>query len=96
VHWSEGLFGYFPSYALGHLISAQLSEAMERDLGPIEQQLAEGNDATLGQWLQEHVYPLGRSVNAEQLVERVSGQALSAAPFLAYLEHKLNRLAATA
>lgn len=95
VHWSEGLFGYFPSYALGHLISAQLAEAMERDLGPIEQLLADGNDAALGQWLQERVYPLGRSVNAEELVERVSGQPPSAAPFLAYLEQKLNRLAAT-
>ena len=95
IHWAEGLFGYFPSYALGHLISAQLSEAMERDLGAIEARTAAGDEAALAQWLGQHVYPLGRSVNAEQLVEQVTGQPLSAAPFLAYLEHKLNRLEAT-
>lgn len=92
VHWSEGLFGYFPSYALGHLISAQLSEAMEMDLGPIETSLANGQDHLLIDWLAERVYPLGRSVNAEQLVEKVSGSTLTAEPFLKYLELKLERL----
>ena len=92
VHWSEGLFGYFPSYALGHLISAQLSGAMEADLGPIEARLANGEDQLLVHWLAERVYPLGRSVNAEQLVELVTGSTLTAEPFLTYLEQKLERL----
>ena len=92
VHWSEGLFGYFPSYALGHLISAQLSGAMEADLGPIEARLANGDDQMLVNWLAERVFPLGRSVNAEQLVELVTGSALTAEPFLTYLEQKLDRL----
>jgi carboxypeptidase Taq len=94
VHWSEGLFGYFPSYALGHLVSAQLSEAMERDLGPIEVRLEAGDEAALRGWLAERVWPLGRSVNGEELVERVSGRPLSADPFLTYLERKLERLEA--
>jgi len=93
VHWSEGLFGYFPSYALGHLISAQLSECIEAELGPIETILANDNDAQLGAWLQQRVYPLGRSVNAGELVEQVSGKPLSHAPFGRYLGHKLERLA---
>lgn len=59
VHWSEGLFGYFPSYALGHLISAQISETIEGQLGPIESLLAAGDDAALGHWLKQRVYPLG-------------------------------------
>jgi carboxypeptidase Taq len=93
VHWSEGLFGYFPSYALGHLISAQLSETLEAELGPIEAILEAGNDAQLGSWLQQRVYPLGRSVNAAELVEQVSGSPLSHEPFVAYLRQKLERLA---
>ena len=93
VHWSEGLFGYFPSYALGHLISAQLSETLERELGPIEALLEAGRDAELGQWLQQRVYPLGRSVNAAELVQQVSGQPLSPEPFERYLRQKLERLA---
>jgi len=93
VHWSEGLFGYFPSYALGHLISAQLSETIEAELGPIETLLAAEGDAQLGAWLQQRVYPLGRSVNAAELVEQVSGHPLSHEPFVAYLNQKLERLA---
>ena len=93
VHWSEGLFGYFPSYALGHLISAQLSASLESELGSIESILENGGEATIGGWLQQRVYPLGRSVNAEQLVQRVCGQPLSHRPFVAYLQDKLERLA---
>ena len=92
IHWAEGLFGYFPSYALGHLISAQLAEAMERDLGgsgSIELAIAAGEEAHLRQWLERQVYPLGRSVNAEELVEQVSGVPLSAVPFLTYLRKKM-------
>ncbi len=92
VHWSEGLFGYFPSYALGHLISAQLAQAMERDLGPIEELVASGQEGALRDWLGRHVHRLGRSVNAEELVAAVSGRPLQADAFLAYLEAKLERL----
>ena len=93
VHWSEGLFGYFPSYALGHLISAQLSETIETELGPIETLLEADGDAQLGEWLQQRVYPLGRSVNAAELVEQVCGQPLSHEPFVVYLKQKLAKLA---
>jgi carboxypeptidase Taq len=97
IHWAEGLFGYFPSYALGHLISAQLAETMEQELGgqgAIEAAIAAGKESSLRDWLASRVYPLGRSVNAEELVEQVSGQRLSAAAFLRYLRNKLERLQA--
>lgn len=96
IHWAEGLFGYFPSYALGHLIGAQLAEALERDLGPMEDLIAAGEEIRLQAWLGRHVWPLGRSVNGEQLVERVTGRPLSAAPFLTYLRAKLEALMAGA
>jgi carboxypeptidase Taq len=91
IHWAEGLFGYFPSYALGHLISAQLAEALEREWGDgaIEAAIAAGQESRLRDWLAHRVYPQGRSVDAEGLVEQVSGAPLSAAPFLRYLRHKL-------
>lgn len=93
VHWSEGLFGYFPSYALGHLISAQLAEALEQQIGPIEAKVSAGAEAEILAWLAAQVWPLGRSVNGEQLVQQVSGRPLEAGPFLAYLETKLDALA---
>ena len=102
VHWSEGQFGYFPSYLLGHLISAQLSEALIsslRDEGfsdsdPIEACVREGNESTLLNWLRESVHIHGRRINAEELVKMVSGKPLSSEPFLNYLDTKLENLKA--
>ena len=92
IHWAEGLFGYFPSYALGHLISAQLAEAMAAEIGPIEARIAAGEEASLQAWLADKVWPLGRSVNSEELVEAVSGRPLSAEPFLDHLRRKVAEL----
>jgi carboxypeptidase Taq len=97
IHWAEGLFGYFPSYALGHLISAQVAEAMEADLGgagAIEAAIAAGEEQRLRGWLAERVWPLGRSVNSEELVQQVSGAPLNAQPFLRYLSAKVEALQA--
>ncbi len=100
VHWSEGQFGYFPSYLLGHLISAQLSEAMAdslRDSGileedPIDFCIGQGNEFSLLSWLREKVHLHGRKMNAEELVEKVTGLPLSSSAFLNYLKKKLELL----
>ena len=95
IHWAEGLFGYFPSYALGHLISAQLAETLEQELGgpgSLDAAIDGGTVEPLQAWLAGRVWPLGRSVNAEQLVERITGRALSAGPFLSYLRAKVEQL----
>jgi carboxypeptidase Taq len=93
IHWAEGLFGYFPSYALGHLISAQLAQSLEAELGPIDARVANGDEAALRGWLAREVWPHGRGCDGEELVQRVSGRPLAAEPFLTYLKHKLERLA---
>ena len=92
IHWAEGLMGYFPSYALGHLISAQISETFEQENGSIQALISSGDELKLQAWLGKTVWPLGRSVNAEELVEKVSGRPLSAQPFLAYLRTKVAEL----
>ncbi|MBM5801315.1 MAG: carboxypeptidase M32 [Cyanobacteria bacterium K_DeepCast_35m_m2_023] len=95
IHWAEGLFGYFSSYALGHLISAQMAQTLERDFGgagAVDQAVASGEDGALQHWLAQHIWPLGRGVNGEQLVQQVTGKELSCQPFLAALEAKLERL----
>ena len=94
VHWSEGLFGYFPSYLLGHLISAQLSEAMESSIGEPEVHIRNGGTDVMLNWLRQHVHPIGRALNAEQLVEKVSGKPLTADSFLRYLENKIDNFGA--
>ena len=93
VHWSEGLFGYFPSYLLGHLISAQLSEAMETEIGSPEEHIAAGDVTPMLGWLRQNVHGVGRALNAEDLVQQVTGRPLDSAAFLRHLTAKLNRLA---
>jgi len=82
THWAAGAFGYFPSYALGCLIAAQLWEALERDLGPQDEGLARADVAAIRGWLAERVHRHGRRLDTEPLVEHATGRGMEAAPFL--------------
>ncbi len=85
VHWGAGSFGYFPSYALGCLIAAQLWEAMEAELGPREEDLREGLVAPIQGWLAEHVHRYGRRLDTIPLLEKATGHGLQIEPFLRYV-----------
>ncbi len=85
VHWGAGSFGYFPSYALGCLIAAQLWEAIEAAIGPREDALRVGEVAPIQAWLAEHVHRHGRRLDTLELVQRATGQQLSVEPFLRYV-----------
>ncbi|HEX8714829.1 MAG TPA: carboxypeptidase M32 [Solirubrobacteraceae bacterium] len=85
VHWGAGSLGYFPSYALGCLIAAQLWEAIERDLGPREEDLRRGEVAPIQMWLAERVHRYGRRLDTLPLVERATGRPLAVEPFLRYV-----------
>ncbi len=90
VHWSEGAFGYFPSYLLGHLISAQISYQMEKDIGLIENFIENGEYEKIIIWLKNNIHKYGRSVNSMELVRNVTGKELTSDYFLKYLETKIN------
>jgi carboxypeptidase Taq len=85
VHWGAGSFGYFPSYALGCLIAAQLWEAMEAAVGPREDALRRGEVSEIQAWLAEHVHRHGRRLDTLALVEAATGQAPTVEPFLRYV-----------
>jgi len=85
VHWGAGAFGYFPSYALGCLIAAQLWEALQAELGPREEDLRRGEVAPIQRWLAEHVHRYGRRLDTLPLVEQATGAALEIKPFLHYV-----------
>jgi carboxypeptidase Taq len=85
VHWSGGSFGYFPSYALGVLIAAQLWEAMQAQIGSREEDLRRGEVAPIQRWLGEHVHRYGRRMDTIPLLERATGNALEIEPFLRYV-----------
>jgi carboxypeptidase Taq len=92
VHWSCGLLGYFPTYTLGNLRSAQLFEAARSGLPGLPGDIRAGRFAPLRTWLRENVYRHGRSLDGDALMESVTGKKTSAGPFLAYLEAKYSEL----
>ncbi|HEY1690149.1 MAG TPA: carboxypeptidase M32 [Solirubrobacteraceae bacterium] len=85
VHWSAGAFGYFPSYALGCLIAAQLWETLEAELGPREDDLRKADARAVQGWLGERVHRYGRRLDTLPLVERATGRGLTVEPFLRYV-----------
>jgi carboxypeptidase Taq len=86
IHWGAGSFGYFPSYALGCLIAAQLWEAMETEIGPRDRELRRGEVAPIQRWLGERVHRYGRRLDTLPLLEQVTGSGLEIEPFLRYVE----------
>ncbi|QEC48698.1 carboxypeptidase M32 [Baekduia soli] len=85
VHWGSGAFGYFPSYAMGAIIAAQLWEQLESDLGPQDDALAVGEVTAVRHWLGEHVHRHGRRLDTEPLVEQATGRGLDVEPFLRHV-----------
>ncbi|GAA4434973.1 carboxypeptidase M32 [Bremerella cremea] len=92
VHWSAGLMGYFPTYSLGNIYSAQLIEQAREDLGDLDAMFASGEFMPLLDWLRENVHQLGQCYPGDQLVERVCGDPIDSAPLIRYLRSKLGPL----
>ena len=89
VHWSEGAFGYFPSYLLGHLISAQISSQMENEIGLIDNLVEDGEYEKIILWLKNNIHNYGRSVNSMELVKNVTGEELTSNYFVNHLRSKI-------
>jgi carboxypeptidase Taq len=87
IHWSMGAFGYFPSYALGNLISAQLFGKLKRELS-FEKEVAEGNFQPLLSWLQKNAHARGCELTLMELVREVTGEQLTPVAFMQYLKEK--------
>jgi carboxypeptidase Taq len=88
VHWSCGLFGYFPTYTMGNLYAAQISAAVERELGPLDSKIRAGEFAPIREWLREKIHRHGREFPAAELARRATGEELNPEYFLKYLEGK--------
>jgi carboxypeptidase Taq len=89
VHWPAGAFGYFPTYSLGNVIAGQLWEAAGRDLGDLPGQIADGDLASLGGWLREHVHRYGRRLSPTEVLERAGCGELSVEPLLEHLRERV-------
>jgi carboxypeptidase Taq len=90
VHWSAGMLGYFPTYALGNLVAGQLWERAHADIGDLDERIAAGELGPLREWLRDRVHRHGAKFEAGELLERVTGAQISVGPFVAYLKGKLS------
>ncbi len=88
THWAMGSFGYFPSYALGNIVAAQLLEGAKKDIPGLMEQVAKGNFDKLHDWLQKNVYDYGQKYHTGELVERATGKKLSTEDYIAYMREK--------
>ncbi|HBB67344.1 MAG: hypothetical protein A2X28_04500 [Elusimicrobia bacterium GWA2_56_46] len=92
VHWSQGMFGYFPTYTLGNLISAQLFNSMKKDLGSIDTLVEKGDFTPILGWLRKKIHSQGRKYKPEELLEKATGERLSVRPFVEYIKAKYAEL----
>lgn len=92
VHWSAGIFGYFPTYALGNLVSNQLWEKINQDIPELSSQIQNGNFAELLAWLRENVHRHGAKFKPQHLVKRIVGSKIAPEAYLKYLNDKFGAI----
>lgn len=88
VHWSCGAFGYFPSYALGHLYSAQFATTFEEEKGSLNSFIEKGELGTVLKWLGDKVHKHGAEHDPLDLITKLTGKPLSSSYFVRYLNGK--------
>ena len=90
-HWSGGMIGYFPSYALGSAYGAQMLRKMKQEID-VDACMAEGNFAPINQWNKEHIWKHGCLFKPNELLERVLGEPFDPFVYTDYLEAKFSEL----
>ncbi len=92
VHWSGGMIGYFSTYALGNLISAQLWEVINRDIPDLPDQIRQGEFSSLLTWLRQKIHVHGAKFEPQELVQRVTGSKIDPAAYVRYLQAKFGQI----
>ena len=92
IHWSAGLFGYFPTYTLGNLFGAQLFATAREQLGDLDEAFAKGEFQPLREWLRENVHRQGCRYWSNDLIHQVTGSAPTHLPLIASLRGRFGEL----
>jgi carboxypeptidase Taq len=92
IHWSYGAIGYFSTYALGNLVSAQLWEKINKDIRNLDDQIRKGDFSELLGWLRKNIHQHGQKYEPQTLVERVTGSKISPQPYVRYLTKKYSEI----
>jgi carboxypeptidase Taq len=92
THWASGLYGYFPTYALGNIYTGQLIAALAKDMQDWRSRIAQGNLEDINRWLNTNVYSYGDLYNPADLIQKITGKNLETQPYLKYLREKYSEL----
>jgi len=92
IHWSGGTLGYFSTYALGNLISAQLWEKITADIPDLSENFRKGEFGALLDWLREKIHIHGSKYEPQELVKRVTGSKIDSGPYIRYLNQKYSEI----
>jgi carboxypeptidase Taq len=93
VHWGEGLFGYFPTYSLGSVVSLQLWQRIRAEIPDLEGKIGRGETGELAEWLRSEIHQHGRKFAPKDLLQKVLGtDRFDAEPLIGYLTDKVNDL----
>ena len=92
IHWSGGMFGYFPTYALGNLIAAQLWAKIKQDIPDLDRKIEKTQFGDLLGWLRENVHRHGSKFEPVELLTTITGGGLTAEPYLRYLREKFGEI----
>lgn len=85
IHWTDGGFGYFPSYTLGAMYAAQLFHAARTALPDLDNAIAQGDFSALFDWLRQNIWQHGSRFTTAQLIESATGEGLDSKYFRAHL-----------
>lgn len=88
THWSSGLFGYFPTYTLGNLVSAIIASKMHKDLESYEEDIKRGNFDPIREWLRLKIHQFGSTYAPKALLDRSMNEGYNPDYFVTYLETK--------
>jgi carboxypeptidase Taq len=92
THWASGLYGYFPTYALGNIYSGQIVAAMQKEIPNWQEELARGSLENVRKWLRTHVYCYGNLYDPVDFIKKATGTGLTVKPYLKYLHEKYGKL----
>ncbi len=92
IHWAFGLIGYFPTYSLGSFYAAQFFNQAKKDIPSLLNQIENGNNAGLLDWLRKNIHEHGKLYSADELCQRITGEGLNFKYFMDYATEKFNRI----
>lgn len=92
IHWAGGLVGYFPTYALGNVISAQFWQCMKKTIPDLEEQIGRGDFLPMLSWLRENIHMHGAKFETQELIKKVTGSSIDPQPYLDYLNTKFREV----